>query len=329
MAHSAIAAIITDSGSATECERILSSTYLTIAKDVLARAKRPLTARQILDQAYIDELVPSHLHGATQHKTLQARLSEDISALPDGSDFVRTGPGAFFLRSLWESDETPPEFRVIYKAPPRKKELKRDLILCIELGSAASDGYLSIRYLKTRFNQGHYRHLRWDEVRGNSSFSPVASFVVVYDHESLLSYRSGKFRPEADVIKRPRSVGFGGVVLSSDGDLLYNSFYGIFGSGLNELTFGVGLPRELAAKARYGEEMHPVFGHVVQSPLTSTTFVNIVMSYRRPDGFIPFKGALSLNELRWIRWSERANRPADFDATSQEVLRDPSRFGIS
>jgi hypothetical protein len=53
-------------------------TYLGIAQKVLERARRPLTPREILREAYRSDLVPYHLHGATQHKTLQARLSEHI-----------------------------------------------------------------------------------------------------------------------------------------------------------------------------------------------------------------------------------------------------------
>jgi hypothetical protein len=77
----------------------VSNLYLNIAENVLLKASRPLTPREILDFAFIDGLVPSHLHGHTQHKTLQARLSEDISHYLDQSRFFRTAPGRFFLRA--------------------------------------------------------------------------------------------------------------------------------------------------------------------------------------------------------------------------------------
>ncbi len=52
--------------------------YLDIAQKVLKASRRPMTANAIMDAAYKAQIVPVHLFGATQHKTLQARLSEEI-----------------------------------------------------------------------------------------------------------------------------------------------------------------------------------------------------------------------------------------------------------
>jgi hypothetical protein len=84
------------------------STYLDLAERVLRDARKPLTAIQMLRQMYAMELAPSHLHGRTQHKTLQARLSEDILRHRNSSRFYRTAPGKFFLRALMD-DPTIPE----------------------------------------------------------------------------------------------------------------------------------------------------------------------------------------------------------------------------
>ena len=52
----------------------MSNAYLKLAEAILMECKMPLRSREILDLAYLRSLVPPHLHGPTQEKTLQARL---------------------------------------------------------------------------------------------------------------------------------------------------------------------------------------------------------------------------------------------------------------
>ena len=74
------------------------NSYLQIAQSVLQKSRQPLSAREILDAAYRLQLVPEHLFGKTQYKTLQARLSEDLLRNRKRTIFARTGPGRFVLR---------------------------------------------------------------------------------------------------------------------------------------------------------------------------------------------------------------------------------------
>ncbi len=73
--------------------------YLHIAEEVLRLERRPMSARAMLVAAYRHNIVPSHLFGRTQHKTLGARLSKDILERREKSAFFRTAPGRFFLRA--------------------------------------------------------------------------------------------------------------------------------------------------------------------------------------------------------------------------------------
>src|SRR5258707_9859207 len=56
----------------------LVDAYLIIAEAVLRAARRPLSPRSIMNAAFKAGIVPEHLFGKAQHKTLHARLSEDI-----------------------------------------------------------------------------------------------------------------------------------------------------------------------------------------------------------------------------------------------------------
>ena len=107
------------------------SSYLTIASKVLREARQPLSATQILRAAYDLQIVPRDLYGKTQHKTLQARIAEDILRNRGQSEFVRTERGRFFLRSLFGDPTVSRRFKGEYLAPNRSDQLKRFHVACI------------------------------------------------------------------------------------------------------------------------------------------------------------------------------------------------------
>lgn len=83
-----------------------------------------MTAREILKTAYARGYVSRHLHGATQHKTLGARLSEDILERGERSQFYRASPGRFFLAELIDDLTLPVEFRTRFIARRRRDCLR-------------------------------------------------------------------------------------------------------------------------------------------------------------------------------------------------------------
>src|SRR6266478_2341983 len=107
------------------------SSYLVIASKVLSEARQPLSATQILRAAYDLQIVPRDLYGKTQHKTLQARIAEDILHNRGQSEFVRTERGRFFLRSLLAEPSVSRRFKGEYLAPNRSDQLKRFYVACI------------------------------------------------------------------------------------------------------------------------------------------------------------------------------------------------------
>ena len=67
----------------------------------------------------------------TQHKTLQARLSEEILHGGKQSRFIRTDPGRFFLRAFLQDTSVPREYRSEMKARRRKRDLIRGASLVV------------------------------------------------------------------------------------------------------------------------------------------------------------------------------------------------------
>ena len=76
--------------------------YLDVAERVLAKHRRPLRARDIINLAIEDGFVESW-DSHTPQKSMQARLSIDILQRGADSRFIRTERGRFYLRDLLDA----------------------------------------------------------------------------------------------------------------------------------------------------------------------------------------------------------------------------------
>jgi len=316
----------------------LADAYLNIAEQVLLGARTPLRPRDILRHAYAAQLLPPHLYGPRQDKTLHARLSEDISSSPEDSRFFRTAPGLFFLQQFRADPTFPTAYRERYFAPPRRKELRKDWVMAVELDldqTVRADGLsISLSKVWDILRGGRYRYIPHAQNKQNTRLIAVHSFVVVYRDESVLSFRCGKFFPAGDPLYGRRSIGVGGAVFANDRDFLYESMFGIVANGIKELGYGIGLPRKLAERARYRNEIRPFVGVVVRDSESRPYVLHIVMTYRCPDDFLPTKAALSVNDLRWVNSHNPSNSLEDYDKTSQflfnqDYVRDYIRAGAA
>src|ERR1700732_3479028 len=73
--------------------------YLDVAERVLARHRRPLRSRDLVNLGIEDGFVESW-DSNTPQKSMQARLSIDILKKGEQSRFIRTKRGRFYLRNL-------------------------------------------------------------------------------------------------------------------------------------------------------------------------------------------------------------------------------------
>lgn len=300
----------------------MSNSYLRLAEQVLGIVREPLTAKAILEQAYLAGVVPQHLYGATQHKTLHARLSEDISDSGEASIFFRTAPGVFFLRGLIEDQSIPAAYKKVHLAPPRKKELKKELMLAMPRAAimdVQQDGRIEIELLASTLRAGKFRYLPWKSLRKSQTFIAVHSFLAMHKETSVLSYRKGRFRPDYDPLFSPRSIGFGSVVYGSDLDILFDSLFGVVESGIRDLAYGVGLDKRSAEQVRYTNSVKPLFAYVSMKD-SEPPHIDVVMGLSCPEDFVPAKSALSSNDLRWISLRSPPNDLSNFEPTSRKIL---------
>jgi hypothetical protein len=279
-----------------------------------------MSARGILDAAHRAQIVPEHLRGKTQHKTLQARLSEDILHHRSSSLFFRTEPGMFFLCELMSDPNIPEKFKERFPARRRTRDLQNESPLGI-----------SRRFLENWREHFHRNGpsdfltaadkqdaIRYLPASGNSDYASVWTFSLVRRNEEVLSYRIGRYRDDREAFANKRTIGFPGAVTVSDRSLFSQLDYGATENALRVLLLDLdlssqsfldetpALPTPLCVFEEEGED--------------GVSVVLIVLEWICPDWFEPTTRRLSLNDPCWLNMSIQPNNIDDFEPWSKTVL---------
>ena len=296
------------------------SSYLEIAEKVLASKRRPMGPHAILREAYLLDLMPSHLHGETQHKTLQARLSEDILHSKDRSRFVRTEPGKFFLRSLLSDESIPAEFRKTIRAKRRKRELTPDPVLCISKES--------LHRLRVQGAQARWAAISGMHQSGELSYFgfkdrpeghvPLWCFVMLVREESVLSYRVGRYRIQNEDLTSKRTVGFSSLVTEDQQTLFNHENLGIIEAGITALSIDLDFPLDVEVLKSETSSSASV---VEVSSDNDIEAALLVIETGCPSWFEPTTRRLSMNDMKWIPFRVPPNHLDDFDPWTQAVVR--------
>lgn len=274
----------------------------------------------ILRDAFLLELMPPHLHGETQHKTLQARLSEDILRSKDRSRFVRTEPGKFFLRSLLSDESIPAEFRTTIKARRRKRELTPDPVLCI-----AKDSVHKLEKQNGRHPWSIYEHLRdtgelsYREMKGRpNDHVPIWCFAMMVREDSVLSYRVGRYRARDEELTSKRTMGFTTLVTEAQQTLFNHHDLGIIEAGVSALALDVDFPLGVEVLEAETSDVLSVVSVKADNEIEA---VLMIIETVCPHWFEPTTRRLSMNDMMWIPFRVPPNHLEDFDPWTQAVVR--------
>jgi HB1/ASXL restriction endonuclease-like protein with HTH domain len=223
------------------------NSYLMLATKVLSEAHQPLSAKQILKAAYRWQLVPPDLYGKTQHKTLQARLAEDILQRRDKSDFVRTAPGRFFLRRLLNDSSIPARHRREFLAPLRADQLRRFHVLCI-----SRDDVFRIQRRDGRFprfpeiSKCGLQYRRLSMVKGDESICYLRIFVLLCRDGQILLHRSPT--SFGDPLDGQVSFGLVGFIKREDQSLFSTDPFGVAEAATRTIFEQLRLPVRVLAR---------------------------------------------------------------------------------
>jgi hypothetical protein len=303
--------------------------YLHIAEAVLRGARRPLTAKEIVGIAYTSEVMPPQLHGKTQHKTMGARLSEDILLRRDRSAFFRTEPGRFFLREFLTDTSLPERYRTPMIARRRARELQKGMALALSRRALKGlNGPALTRDALLSLIQSGKLHYTRDVHRRGLDDIVVWSFVMVTRDECVLTYRRGRYREGRDAFLQRRSIGFFTPVVDQDWDLFDKEDHGIISSGLKAVTVDLDIP----AEAVFGAEKDDVarLDHFfLYKEEGRPKDLLAVIRFECPRWFDPVKRRLAINDLSWMSLRNQINHLEDFDPWSQSVLQRVQRAKVA
>lgn len=301
------------------------NSYLNIAEEVLRAERRPLTARSILKAAYVSGAVPAHLFGKTQHKTLQARLSEDILHHRERSRFFRTEPGRFFLREFLVDGSLPTAYRKEMIARRRTRDLLRGPALgvdrnCLRSEMARNMGAAAKEVLSRVREQGCYKYV--EPRRVSDGVALVWAVATVRRNNQVLTYRTGRYRDDRDSFAQKRSLCFAALVVEDDQSLFDYMGFGIAQCGLTAVStdLNISIDGHYDPSALSTEFTHDLAcllwrGDDEKSELLAVVEINA------PSWFEPVQqGRLSINDLRWMGLEAPPNNVDDFDPWSQTIL---------
>lgn len=299
-----------------------SGSYLDIAEKVLAEVRRPLSTRELLDEAYGRGIVPPHLYGRTQFKTFGARLSEDILRFREKSRFYRAQPGRFFLTRFLNDTSLPAEFRRPITAKRRTRELKLQDLLCLpklELKhlTAARGQSVDPSVMSNLLDPSSVQYAA-DIDSVSHDCLPVAAFVVVTRNTLALSYRQGRYRESRDAFQEKRSIGFTTYISKNDSSLFDGSDHGAARAGLAAMAIDLDLPtgRNGFALNATSELLFFVEPECAVESLAMLAVIKFEVSHE----FEPFTKRLAINDLHWEDIGHSINNIDDFDPWSKHIL---------
>lgn len=293
--------------------------YLDIAYQVLRAARRPMSAKSILEAAYIAGIVPKHLYGKTQEKTLQARLSEDILYRRNTSVFFRTEPGYYFISDYLYDPNIPEKFKEKFSARRRSRDLIRGPVLSIHTDFVKIFDYgRSFKweeFISKANSAGCVRYIESEELNGSSLV--VWTFSLVRRGKGVLSYRQGRYRDGRDSFYNKRTIGFPGIVSINDMTLFSSEDFGVRDNALYSIV------SDLDISLNAGTEELPLpnpVGLMRVAHNADSDILLLLMDWVCPNWFEPTTRRLSINDPIWIDWDNPSNNRDDFEPWSQAIL---------
>lgn len=294
------------------------SSYLKLAYTVLKASRRPMTSAGILEAAYAAQMVPKHLYGKTQAKTLQARLSEDVLR-NKVSAFFRTDPGYFFLNELINDPAIPVKFKERFEARRRTRDLHVAPFLAVDRDfvqscdeSALSDWHSFVSLAEAA------NAIFYVQSRNSHEALVVWTFSMVRRGSEVLTYRTGRYRTDRDSFANKRTVGFPGVIGFFDCTLFSSGDYGAKENALSAIASDL----DISVGAIVEEQLldpRPLFTLRV-SQNTDQEALMIVMDWNCPPWFEPTTRRLSLNDPQWLNLDVQPNNLGDFEPWTKAAL---------
>lgn len=273
-----------------KADRVSPNFYLRTAISVLKIRRRPLSASAIIEDAYRMNLMPHHLHGKTQEKTLQARISRDILEKRDGSDFYRTAPGRFFLKEFLDDINIPEEYKKVYIAKRRKKYLNRYSMFSFD--KSVFDRLISGGFRAK--NKYILKNISINQKEDSINFR-IKIFCLLKRGKRVLSFTVGHMKSYDDYLYDKKSIGFFSYLNNSSKDLFSADGCGIIECGIQTVNEDLGDSLKLSAKLSHFK---------LAKGLDGILELVAVVYCRLKEDINSFNSNLSVRRVEWLDLSQ-------------------------
>ncbi|MGV1769355.1 HTH domain-containing protein [Agrobacterium vitis] len=290
------------------------NSYLRMAISVLSKSRSAMSAREILEAAYRLQLVPEHLFGKTQFKTLHARLSEDILRNRNNSAFTRTAPGRFTLRTLLpDSDMSRGE----YVAPQRAYQLKQFDVLCAdahELSTIVSDNapLFLFRLIAPLFQ----KQLSLKRADRYGKLVQLRLLVIIRCRDRVLTVSA----LDAADTGTGRSFGFLGYIKGDDANLFSAETFGVDTAAHRTISEQSMAPAELIETLSTTTDFQELRCLRIEGPAGGSGSVVLLAGFecRDPDEFLAQVPAH--RSPRWTRLPSGINDISTLEPVSRKLM---------
>lgn len=277
-----------------------------------------MSSKEIIQRAYLQKVIPHHLHGRTQHKTLTARISTDILQNRERSAFFRPWPGRYFLREFMTDESLPTEYRTPIVARRRSRELKK------EYAAFLSQCDVNLESDKKLTAAGFAKLVRSDSIRYASS-GVVAqedfalwNIAIVRRGRSILTYSRGKFKDGKEELLGDKTALFTSPLTHNDRTLFDNKFHGTVGASIAAVSIDLDL--EHSPQINEIEEKSKLLG-AFPIRQNGTNFLLVLSEVRIPDSTRILTRRLAINSLSWLHLESLRSSIGEFDDWTKAAQR--------
>lgn len=299
------------------------NSYLRLAYLAISIAARPLHSSEILSISEKFGLMPDHLFGNTQIRTLNARLAEDILEKGDDSLFFRTAPAVYYLRHLSPLDD-PNRAYELYNAVRREKKITKEDVLVapkdllqeyifgqfIDVSEEKfSKIFSTICYFKNRY-----------QAEEDIAVKQFVSYTTVRHDDKFLVFRRGKFSNKSENLRNTLSIAVGGHVTPNDFSLFNTVYEALLENSSRELMEELQTDDVFTTTADV-KAVSTVKGFInVDDNSDAKQHIAAVVSVSYPNETPPKGKELGITDVSWYTKSELAQYQEYFDLWSRFIV---------
>ena len=283
---------------------------------------KPLGARELVELAIKERLLPDNLNAKTPWKTMHARLSVHIRKYSDSSPFIRVAPGKYDLRiRALDLNETPP------RKPPKANEqvLVFPTSLLDQIGRFQGIEKNWEPIFRKLVNPCVCKYMDRVQAEQDDTHKQLIAYVMVTSQSRILAFKRGSYNRVADFLRGCQCLGFGGHVSYSDFNTFDLENMGAVNCAVRELMEEIKLPLADANSLAYLEGVNIVGLLNDDSSENGRRHLAVIMQYEVKDASAwenVKRREMSINQLRWLDLGTQTFSLWDFEYWSQLCVRE-------